>query len=48
MDNFTKVLILIALIAYVVSPVDFVPGPIDDAIMVTVYLLNSRNNGVSR
>ena len=38
MGNFVKVLLMIMLIAYVVSPVDVVPGPIDDAILVLCTL----------
>lgn len=39
MNNLAKISVLIALLAYVISPVDFVPGPIDDMIMLLVYVL---------
>lgn len=39
MNNISKVLLLITLLAYVISPVDFVPGPVDDLIMILVYAL---------
>lgn len=43
MDSRCKVLVLIALVLYVLSPVDLVPGPIDDMILCIVYALANRN-----
>jgi uncharacterized membrane protein YkvA (DUF1232 family) len=37
-----KILVLIALILYVISPVDAVPGPIDDIILCIVYVMANR------
>jgi uncharacterized membrane protein YkvA (DUF1232 family) len=37
-----KVILLIALILYVVSPVDLVPGPFDDAILMMCYAIGAR------
>ena len=38
-NNALSILLLVALILYVVSPVDAVPGPIDDVILAIVTLL---------
>lgn len=38
MGNFMKVILMILLIVYVISPVDAVPGPIDDAILALCML----------
>lgn len=35
-------LILAALIIYVVSPADFLPGPVDDAIAILLYLATNK------
>lgn len=42
MDGKFKFLLLIALILYVVSPVDLVPGPIDDIILCLAYVVTRR------
>ena len=43
MDNgFVSVMLLIFLIAYVVSPIDAVPGPIDDVILCLMYAASGR------
>lgn len=42
MDSKFKLLLLFALILYVVSPVDAVPGPIDDLILSIAYAVSSR------
>lgn len=34
MNTFTKAFLLALMIMYVLSPVDFVPGPIDDLILL--------------
>ena len=41
MDKF-KLLTLIALIIYVISPIDAVPGPIDDIILCVAYAMVNR------
>ena len=33
MNDLTKALILVVVLAYVISPIDAVPGPIDDVIV---------------
>ena len=37
MDKKMKIIALIALLAYVISPVDLAPGPMDDMIMCLLY-----------
>lgn len=44
MDSKFKILVLIALILYVVSPVDAVPGPIDDIILCVVYAMVNKKS----
>ena len=43
MNGIMKGLILAVMIIYVVSPVDAIPGPIDD-IIVTLIGIAARNN----
>ena len=43
MDKKMKIIALIALLAYVISPVDLAPGPMDDMIMPTKCWTKSRN-----
>lgn len=38
MNNFIKMLILVAVLLYVISPIDAVPGPIDDVIVTLLGL----------
>lgn len=42
MDGKFKFLLLVALILYVISPVDFVPGPIDDIILCLAYVVTRK------
>ncbi|MCR5591015.1 MAG: hypothetical protein K6F73_05725 [Lachnospiraceae bacterium] len=42
MEKITKWLIILVLAAYVASPVDLAPGPIDDAIAILIYLVAAR------
>lgn len=46
MNGFMKGMFFILLVMYVVSPVDFVPGPIDDIIAIFAYALVNRNSGM--
>ena len=41
MDNKFKILVLVALILYTLSP-DPIPGPIDDAILWIVYIMHQK------
>ena len=36
-------LILLAIALYVISPLDLFPGPVDDAILCVLYVLNARD-----
>lgn len=42
MNGKIKILLLIALIFYCISPIDLVPGPIDDIILCIIYAISSR------
>jgi uncharacterized membrane protein YkvA (DUF1232 family) len=39
MDKRMKIIALIALLVYVISPVDLAPGPVDDMIMCLMYAI---------
>ena len=39
MDKKMKIIALIALLAYVISPLDLAPGPMDDMIMCLMYAI---------
>ena len=39
MDKKMKIIALIALLIYVISPVDIAPGPVDDMIMCLLYAI---------
>ena len=41
MDKKMKIIALIALLAYVISPVDLAPGPMDDMIMCLLYAIRN-------
>lgn len=41
-NNILKTLILLFVLLYVVSPVDAVPGPIDDVIVSIIGYISSR------
>ena len=46
-DN-KKLIFLILSIIYIISPIDFVPGPIDDVILaICTIVANTRNTGRS-
>ena len=42
MDLRFKFLLLVALVLYVVSPLDFMPGPLDDIILCLAYVMVRR------
>ena len=47
MNKNMKIIALIALLIYVISPMDAVPGPVDDMILCLVYaLMNYKGLGV--
>ena len=47
MDGKFKFLLLVALIVYVISPVDLMPGPIDDIILCLAYII-VRHRSISQ
>ena len=44
MNDFLKGILFLALIFYIVSPVDLVPGPIDDALLILMSLASSTKS----
>ena len=42
MKNGLNVLVLIVLALYVASPVDLAPSPVDDLIMLLIYVIANR------
>ena len=44
MDKKMKIIVLIALLIYVISPVDIAPGPMDDMIMCLLYAVMNYKN----
>ncbi len=45
-NGFVKVMLFALLAIYIVSPVDLVPGPIDDLLLVLLSVaVNSRKSG---
>ncbi len=48
-NGFIKGMLFALLIVYVISPADFLPGPVDDALAILVYYLANRKNfGIDR
>ena len=46
--NFFNIIALIVLLIYVISPVDAIPGPVDDTILCLLYAyMNYRNRAGS-
>ena len=49
MRDFFKLLLTVGCIAYIISPVDGVPGPVDDfAVLILTAALNSRKWGSNK
>ncbi len=44
MNKYVKVLLFALLAAYVVSPADLCPGPVDDILAILVYFAANRNS----
>lgn len=42
MKTFVKVLLLVIIAVYVISPADFLPGPVDDVIVLLLGLLSQK------
>ena len=48
-NGFVKGMLFALLIVYVISPADFLPGPIDDALAILIYyIVNKQNLGIGR
>ncbi len=43
-----KIFLMIAMVIYIISPIDFVPGPIDDALILLVALAGHRNQRIAQ
>ena len=41
-DDFVKALVLVAVIVYILSPIDGLPGPVDDLIIAVMGVAASR------
>ena len=49
MNGFWKGFIVALLIVYVISPVDFIPGPVDDIVLLILsYVASSRKKLVEK
>jgi len=44
MNDFLKGILFLALILYIVSPVDFVPGPIDDILLILMSVASETRS----
>lgn len=44
MDSKFKIIVLVALVLYVLSPADLVPGPIDDIILCIIYAMANKKS----
>lgn len=42
MNGVTKGMLIVLVIIYVISPVDFVPGPVDDFIVILMALASQK------
>ena len=47
MNGFWKGFIVAMLIIYVISPVDFIPGPVDDIVLVLLSYVASRRKNLA-
>lgn len=47
MNDFMKTLILVVVLLYIVSPIDAVPGPIDDVIVALLGIAARKHLTVS-
>ncbi len=48
MNKAFKVFLMVAMIIYIISPLDFVPGPIDDALVLLVGLASNRSQRITQ
>ena len=47
MNDFMKGMMVVLVILYVISPIDFMPGPIDDLIVVLLAVAAGKTNTIS-
>lgn len=43
MNGLTKIMILVLMLLYIVSPIDLCPGPIDDLIILLAWISAQKN-----
>ncbi len=48
MNRFMQGMLFALLLVYVISPVDFVPGPVDDILAIVLYAAANRNKFLPR
>ncbi len=48
MNDVMKGMILVLMVLYIVSPIDFCPGPVDDLIVLLAGLASRKRIGSSR
>ena len=48
MNRFMQGMLFALLLVYVVSPVDFVPGPVDDILAIVLYTAANRDKFLPR
>lgn len=48
MNSVLKGMLLMLLIIYVISPVDFFPGPVDDALLGLLYFASNKKGTKSK
>lgn len=46
MNGVAKGMVIMAIIIYLVSPVDLMPGPVDDIIVLLLGVATQKNNSV--
>lgn len=42
-NNALSIVLLVVLAVYVLSPADLMPGPVDDIILMLIYVLTNRS-----
>ncbi len=48
MNNFVRILLCVVIIAYVLSPIDCIPGPVDDILVILLGYLANRKVGIEQ
>ena len=48
MNDFVKVLLCVVIIVYVLSPIDCIPGPIDDILVILLGYVANRKVGIEQ